>query len=79
MAKKSRRTRATEEIVEAILKSHGIKAQAARILGVSRPTVDHYIRDIPEVAEAFAVAEEALIDAAEGVLYTMALRKKDGQ
>tara|TARA_Y100000310_G_C20290019_1_gene626756 strand:- start:70 stop:480 length:411 start_codon:yes stop_codon:yes gene_type:complete len=75
---KQERTRSTEEIVEALLKSHGIKSQAARILGVSRPTVDKYIRDIPEAAAAFKEADEALLDAAEGVLYTKALREKDG-
>ena len=48
MAKKKLKT---EQVVEALKQSHGLKTGAAEILGVSFPTIERYIADSEEARE----------------------------
>ena len=57
-----------EHIIKALQKSHGVKTEAARILGCSRPTIDRYIDKYPAVKEVYDEQNEILLDEAEAYL-----------
>jgi hypothetical protein len=78
-SRKRKADRTDDEIIDAIIRAHGIKTQAARIIGCSRSTLDEYIKTRPAVAGAHEEAHQILIDAAESVLFQKALIEKDGQ
>jgi len=52
----------------AVIRAGGIKAVAARALGVSRPTLDRYLACYASAREAYDEANETNIDIAEGKL-----------
>ena len=56
------------EVIEALTKSRGLIAPAARSLGCSRDTVRSYIKEYTAVAQAKADAKEATKDLAENRL-----------
>ena len=58
----------TREIIAALLEARGVKAQAARLLGCNRNTVERYISLYPTVQEAYAIARAELVDLAESKL-----------
>ena len=60
--------RSAAEVIEAVGRAGGVKAAAARALGVSRPTLDAYLDRWPEARAAYDDANEATLDAAEGGL-----------
>ena len=55
-------------MIAALLEAHGVKAQAARLLGCNRNTVERYISLYPTVQEAYAIARAELVDLAESKL-----------
>ena len=57
------------DYTEAITKSHGLVAIAARRLGVSRQAVYNMVNRHPEVNEAMTDAREELLDMAEANLF----------
>lgn len=57
-----------EQVAEALRKSSGIKAAAARALGCDWKTVDRYVRTYATVRQAHDEATEVLLDVAEGHL-----------
>lgn len=58
----------TEQVIDALRKSAGIKSQAARALGCNRLTVDNYIQRYPTVKAAYEEQRQVIIDAAESQL-----------
>ncbi len=57
------------DYTEAITKSHGLVAFAARRLGVSRLAVYNMVKRHPEVNEAMTDAREQLLDLAEAKVF----------
>lgn len=57
-----------DDVIAAIRQSHGIKKIAAQRLGITRTTLNKYIRDFPTVQEAYEEEREALVDSAEAQL-----------
>ncbi|MCR5257628.1 MAG: hypothetical protein K6E40_05680, partial [Desulfovibrio sp.] len=60
-----------KQVIKAIKGSAGIKASIVERLHCSRPTLDKYIRDFPEVLAAFTEETERVLDMAEGNLFTL--------
>lgn len=58
-----------KKVVNALRKSHGMIAIAARELGCSRKVIYNYIKKYPEVAEVIEEAREYTTDTAETKLY----------
>ncbi len=56
------------DVEAALLKSHGLKALAARKLGVSRTTLAAYIARYPDLTELAYAIDEETIDFAESKL-----------
>lgn len=54
-----------QTLIEAIKTAHGMKTGVCEILGISRPTLERYINDNKEVAEAFAFIKIRRYDRAE--------------
>lgn len=67
-----------EQIATALIKAMGIVAQAARSLEIDRKTLQERIARSAYLQDVREEAEEVLLDAAEGVLYAMALKDRDG-
>jgi len=67
--KKSKEVFRPEKVIEAIEKAHGIKSQAARLLGCNRQTITNYIDRHKSVKTAFEDAKESFIDTAESKLF----------
>jgi len=59
-----------EQVIEAIRKSHGLLATAARDLGVTRQTVYNYVKRYRRVAHAVDEARDSILDMAEGQLFS---------
>ena len=57
-----------EQIIEALQKANGIQAAAAVALKTSRKTIQNYIKDNPEVADAYEQVNESTIDKVENKL-----------
>jgi hypothetical protein len=57
-----------DEVIDAIKKSHGIVASAARILGIDRSTVQRYINNYPTIKAALENEREVWTDIAESQL-----------
>lgn len=55
-------------VIEALQKANGVKALAARMLKVKRQSIDHWIKNYEEVAEAYDEVNETTIDEIEGML-----------
>ena len=70
---KTKRTK--EQIIQAIQGSRGIKTHISARLKICRQTLDKYIRQWPEVAEAYEIEEGALLDSAESTLYRLAIEE----
>ena len=60
----------TDEIIEAIKGSGGIISTIAKRLNVSWHTADKYIQQSDETKEALADEREAILDMAEGAVYS---------
>jgi hypothetical protein len=56
-------------VIEALRKSHGLKAVAARALGCHRNTVDEYCRRYQSVADVIREERESMTDIAESALF----------
>jgi hypothetical protein len=54
-----------EQVIEALRQSHGLKTGAAEILGVSFPTIERYIAEIPEAQEIISFWRNRRTDRAE--------------
>lgn len=67
--KKSNEIFKPDKVIEAIEKAHGIKSQAARILGCNRQTITNYIDRHEDVKTAFEDAKESFVDMAESKLF----------
>ncbi|MBU4443715.1 helix-turn-helix domain-containing protein [bacterium] len=67
--KKSKEIFTPEKVIEAIEKSHGIKSQAARLLGCNRQTISNYIDRHETIKTAFEDAKESFVDMAESKLF----------
>ena len=59
-----------DEIIEAIKGSGGIISTIAKRLGVAWSTADKYIQQSDETKEALADEREAILDMAEGAVYS---------
>jgi hypothetical protein len=57
-----------EKVAEAIRKTGGVLAAAARALGCDRSTIHRYVNDYATVREAYEEANETNLDIAEGKL-----------
>ena len=67
---KTRRERySLEQVAEALRRSGGIKAHAARMLHCSRQAIDGYIERHPEIREVWIDARETMVDIAETKLH----------
>lgn len=64
-----KRDQTAKKIIAAIAKSNGLISEAAEAAGVSRKTIERYVRDYPTVAEAVEHAREQLFDFAESKLF----------
>lgn len=62
-----------QQVLDAIKASRGIKTAIARKLGVSRWTVDEYLKRWQSCAQAYEDECETLLDQAEGKLYEKAI------
>ena len=71
----SKPKRTTDQILQAIRGSRGIKTHIASRLDVSRSTLDRYLRRRPECQEAYEVEVEVLLDQAEAKLYQLAIEQ----
>lgn len=60
--------RTLEQVLEAIDGSDGIKAVIARRLGVTRPTVDAYLKRWKTAQQAYEQANDAFLDLAESLV-----------
>lgn len=58
------------QVVEAIQGSHGIKTVIIRKLGISLPTLDHYLDKYSAANQALLDERSVLIDKAESVVVT---------
>jgi hypothetical protein len=58
-----------EQMIDALERSHGLIAPAARALGCSRDTIRSYFEEYPAVAQAKLDQREAVTDMAENSLY----------
>ncbi|MBU1065372.1 helix-turn-helix domain-containing protein [bacterium] len=67
--KKSKEIFSVEQVVVAIEKAHGIKSQAARLLGCNRQTITNYIDRHEVIKAAFEDAKESFVDMAESKLF----------
>jgi len=65
-----KREQTAKRIIEAISKSAGLLTIAAKNSGISYTTVNRYVHDFPSVAQAVVDAKEAMLDFAEGKLYS---------
>lgn len=66
----SKKKQATaRRIIDALHESHGLICNAAAKAGVDRRTVQRYIKEFPQVAEAAEEAREKLYDTVESKLY----------
>jgi hypothetical protein len=57
-----------QQVADALRKSRGIKAAAARLLGCERETVENYCKRYPQVQAVCDEARQTLVDLAEGQL-----------
>ena len=57
-----------KQVADALRKSRGIKAAAARLLGCERDTVENYCKRHPSVQAVCDEARQILVDVAEGKL-----------
>ena len=69
-----RKRHTVADYTEAITKSHGLVAFAARRLGVSRQAVYNMVNRHPEVNEAMIDAREELLDLAESKVFAAVAR-----
>lgn len=65
-------------VAAALRKAGGVKAHAARALGIERETLDSYIKRWGEVARAYEEANEVNLDMAESMLLRQ-VREGDAQ
>jgi hypothetical protein len=63
-----------EQVIEALERSKGLIAPAARALGCSRDTIRSYLEEYPAVWQAKLDQHEAVKDMAENALYAAILR-----
>lgn len=78
MAKQTRRRRLSEKVVrDALIKTQGNAAEAARALQVSRSAVWHYIDTRPEIRQIVTEFREELADHAEASLFA-AVKRGEG-
>jgi hypothetical protein len=54
-----------EQVIDAVKQSHGIVANAARVLGIGRNTVYAYMKNYPTIAKAVQDERDEWIDLAE--------------
>lgn len=57
-----------EQVIEALRRSRGIKALAAKALGCNRLTVDNYIQRYPTIKAVYEEQRALLVDIAEAQL-----------
>lgn len=68
-AVKAKKADTAERIIQAIGESNGLLTLAASKAGVSYRTIERYVKEFPEVAEAVQHAKETMLDYAESKLY----------
>jgi predicted transcriptional regulator len=68
-ARTGRERYSLKQVAEALRRSGGIKAHAARMLHCSRQAIDGYIKRHPEVREVWIDARETMVDIAETKLH----------
>jgi predicted transcriptional regulator len=64
----SRESFTQEQVAEALVAAGGVQADAARILGCSRTTINGYVRRYPNLQELIINAREETLDLAESQL-----------
>lgn len=70
-----KREETAARIIKAISECNGLLTMAAKRAGVGSTTMNRYVHDFPSVKQAVLDAKEAMLDFAEGKLYS---KIKDG-